>query len=222
LESVASIGGLENYAKALELGYFQEMLEKHIDLVGRRLLENEVIPTAEKLYSIFETHTEWLSKGKAGKSVELGHNLLIATDQYHFILYHRVVERTADVNLTQDLVNSLCLSYPNQIASLSLDKGFYSKANKEAIKDRIPLLVMPKKGKRNKEEDKEERDAEFVKLRNKHSAVESNINQLEHNGMGVCRDKTLKGFKRYVSLSILAYNMHRLGKYICEKGKKSP
>ena len=43
---------------------------------------------------------------------------------------------------------------------------------------------MPKKGKRNKEETQKERDPQFVKLRHAHSAVESNINQLEHNGLG--------------------------------------
>jgi len=211
---------LETYVKSMELAYYYEMLEKHIDLVNRRLLQDEKIPSAEKLFSIFESHTEWLSKGKSGKSVELGHNLLIATDQYHFIVHHQVVEGVKDVNLTIGLVETLIQEYPNQINSLSLDKGFYSKANKEAIKSKIPLLVMPKKGKRNKEETEEEHDKEFIKLRNKHSAVESNINQLEQNGLGRCCDKTLKGFKRYVSLSVLAYNMHRLGNYITKAEKE--
>jgi len=208
-----------SYIKGMELSYYFEMLEKHIDLVNRRLLQEQKIPTCEKLYSIFESHTEWLSKGKSGKSVELGHNFLIATDQYHFIVHHQVVQGIKDVNLTIELGNTLLTKFPNQIRSLSLDKGFYSKENKEVLSAKIPKLIMPKKGKRNKEETQEEYEKEFVKLRHKHSAVESNINQLEHNGLNRCCDKTLKGFKRYASLSVLAYNMHRLGKYLITKEK---
>jgi len=209
-----------SYVKSMELSYYLEMLEKHLDLVNRRLLQEEKIPTCEKLYSIFESHTEWLSKGKSGKSVELGHNFLIATDQYHFIVHHKVIQGIKDVNLTLELGDDLLRKFPNQIRSLSLDKGFYSKENKEVLSAKIPKLILPKKGKRNKEEEEQEYEQEFVKLRHKHSAVESNINQLEHNGLNRCCDKTLKGFKRYASLSVLAYNMHRLGKYLTDQEKK--
>ena len=51
-----------------ELFYYQKMLVKHIDLVDRRLLKGEKIPASEKVYSIFETHTEWISKGKINPS----------------------------------------------------------------------------------------------------------------------------------------------------------
>jgi len=220
LAEVHQYHDLASYIKSMELSYYLEMLEKHIDLVNRRLLQEEKIPTSEKLYSIFESHTEWLSKGKSGKSVELGHNFLIATDQYHFIVHHQVVEGIKDVNLTIELGNTLLNKFPNQINSLSLDKGFYSKINKEVLSTKIPQLVIPKKGKRTKKETEEEYDKKFIKLRHKHSAVESNINQLEHNGLNRCCDKTITGFKRYASLSVLAYNMHRLGKYLITQEKE--
>ena len=150
------------------------------------LLEKEKIPSSEKLYSIFETHTEWLSKGKAGKLVEFGHKLLIATDQYHFIIHHKVIESDADVNLTVDLVIDIKDKYPDRINKLSLDKGFYSKLNKDLIKDEIPLLIVPKKGNKTKDEIVEESNTKFKILRNKHSAVESNIgHQLEYNGFRI-------------------------------------
>ena len=57
-------------------------------------------------------------------------------------------------------------------------------------------------------------------LRRKHSAVESNINMLEHHGLNRCADKGLSGFKNYVGLSVLAYNLHQLGKKIIAKKQK--
>jgi hypothetical protein len=195
------------------LSYYQEMIRKHLNLIERRLLKGEVIPSEEKVFSIFEPHTEWISKGKQNKKVELGHKVLIATDQNHFILHHKVIEGKADVELCIPLADALLSMYSN-IESLSLDKGFYSKENKELLSLAIPRLVMPKKGKLNLMEKEEESQKKFRKLRNQHSAVESNINQLEHNGLDRCPDKGLKNYKRYVSLGILSYNLHRLGKIL--------
>lgn len=195
------------------LSYYQEMIEKHIDLIERRLVKGETIPQGEKVFSVFEPHTEWISKGKQNKKVELGHKILIATDQHHFILHHQVVEGKADSELTIPLADSLLSKYKN-IESLSLDKGFYSKENKDVLSLAIPQVVMPKKGKLNVAEKDEESQKQFKTLRNHHSAVESNINQLEHNGLDRCPDKGLRNYKRYVSLGILSYNLHRLGKIL--------
>lgn len=73
------------------------------------------------------------------------------------------------------------------------------------------------KGRHNKEDKERESDAEFKKFRNAHSAVESNINMLEHHGLNRCMDKGLRGFKRYAGLSVLAYNLHILGNVLKEK-----
>jgi len=47
-----------------------------------------------------------------------------------------------------------------------------------------------------------------------HFEVESNINQLEHHGLNRCADKGIKGFRRYVALGVLSYNLHRMGKLL--------
>ena len=211
----SSVSALSNH---LQLEYFHEMLVKHINLIERRILEQEVIPSCEKLYSIFETHSEWLSKGKKFTPVEIGHNVLIATDQFNFILHHRVLEMQTDSQVTKNVAAKLVVKFPNLIESLSFDKGFYSKVNKEFVEKIIPQTIMPKKGKRTKTETQKEHKIGFVKLRNAHSAVESNINQLQHNGLGRCPDRGIKNFKRYVALSVLAYNLHKIGEYIT-KGK---
>ena len=42
------------------------------DQIRRRVLEGETIPHEEKQFSLFEPHTRWIMKGKAGRPVELG------------------------------------------------------------------------------------------------------------------------------------------------------
>ena len=114
--------------KLSELIYYKDMLDKHIDLVERRIIKDETIPASEKLVSIFETHTEWLQKEKSGrKRVEFGHNLLIVTDQYQFIVYHKVIEKTSNVDLTEDTIDAVYEIFTGLIYSISFDKGVSSK-----------------------------------------------------------------------------------------------
>lgn len=208
---------IQSIKKISELQSYFKMLQKHIDLVERRIIKGEVIPSSEKLYSIFETHAEWLTKGKQFTPVEIGHNVLIATDQFNFIIHHKVMHRQADALITKEIATALTSKYPNQINALSFDKGFYSLENKLFVEELIPNTIMPKKGKRNKEETIKEHAPEFIKLRNAHSAVESNINQLEHNGLGRCPDRGKDNFDRYASLSVLSYNLHKLGEHLEKK-----
>jgi len=205
----------------IELEYFFEMLQLHIDLIDRRLLKNEIIPSTDKIYSIFQPYTEWLSKGKIGKKVELGVKVVITTDQYSLIRDFRVMEKTSDSEESILLADRLLAKFgENRIKSLSFDKGFSSKSNKELLSLYFTNLVMPKKGRKNKAEIIEERQVEFVKIRKKHSAIESNINSLEHHGLNRCPDKSLKAFKRYVGLGVLAYNLHKIGNAIKERERK--
>jgi hypothetical protein len=70
--------------------------DRQVDQIRRRVLWGEVIPHGEKVFSVFEPHTEWISKGKAGVPVELGLRVCILDDQYGFILHHHVMEHQTD------------------------------------------------------------------------------------------------------------------------------
>jgi len=129
-----------------------------------------------------------------------------------------VIAHQQDADLVIPLVDSLQNMFgENVINSISLDKGFYRPENKQLLQIAIPNVIMPKKWKKNKEEHEYESSKSFKKLRNKHSAVESNINSLEHHGLDRCPDKGMKGFVKYTALGVLSYNLHRLGLVIMKK-----
>ena len=205
---------------ALQL--YTDYAVKMIDLTHRRLIKDEIIPAAEKIYSIFEPHTEWITKGKLNKKAELGHLLLITTDEHQFIVDYKVMEGEKDPSQIPALVDRIKQKFKDQkIYSHSFDKGFYSKENLCALQQSgIQKVIMPKKGKLNKEEKQRESTKEFKQLRYAHSAVESNINMLEHHGLNRCADKGLHGYKRYVGLSVLAYNLHILGNCLIKQEKQ--
>jgi transposase, IS5 family len=202
------------------LAYFEGMLDKHLDLVERRLLREEKIPAADKIFSLFEPHTEWIQKGKQRPNVELGHRLLITTDQHQLIQDYDVPVGGADVDQSVPVASRLLGRYgEGQIASLSFDKGFTRAEDRALLSLYVPTVVMPKRGKKNAAETERENDRKFVALRRQHSAVESDINSLEHHGLNRCPDVGLAGYRRYVGLGVLSYNLHVIGREVLARAR---
>ena len=184
--------------------------ERQIDQIERRVIHGEIISHNEKVFSIFEPHTEWISKGKAGVPVELGLRVCIMEDQHQFILHHKVMEKETDDKVTVIMVRDSQTKSP-KLKGVSFDKGFHSKDNQETLKDILDLVALPRKGKLSIASKTIESSDEFRYARKKHSAVESAINALEVHGLDICRDRGIHGFKRYVALAVVTRNIHRIG-----------
>ena len=86
--------------------------QRQIGQVERRLLRGETIAHAEKVFSVFEEHTRWVSKGKAGTPVELGVPVALIEDQHQFILHHKILWQGADVDVAVPLVSEAQALYP--------------------------------------------------------------------------------------------------------------
>lgn len=202
------------------LAYFHQMLDKHLDLVDRRLLQGQAIPVAEKVYSLFEPHTEWINKGKLHPAVELGHRLLIATDQDQLIQDYDVPVQGADVDQSIPVASRLLARHgEGAIGSITFDKGFTRAEDRELLSLYIPQVVLPKRGQKNAAETEREQTKKFRQLRRQHSAVESQINALEHHGLDRCLDVGLDAYRRYVGYGVLAYNLHRIGRQWLDREK---
>ena len=214
--------GLVELVQHDEIKEFHVLLTQHIDLIFRRLINGEKIPPEDKLYSIFEQHTEWVSKGKSRPNVELGHRLLIATDQYSLIHDYKIMSGGDEAAEVIPLVERLLGKYgEGSIRSISSDKGFSKMSNRARLEDLIPLVVIPKKGKLSAKDKERQSGKEWKALSKKHSAVESNINCLEHHGLNRCPDKGLQGYRRYTGLGVLAYNLHKIGNHILESWREA-
>jgi len=205
-------------ALVISLEYFMQLLLKHIDLVTRRIINGETIPHEEKMFSIFETYTEWIKKGKSRPSVELGKKLAITTDQFDLIVDYQIMDHEQDRDIVIALADRLLTKY--KIESWSFDKAYWGKENKQLLQLEVPKVIMPKLGKRNQKEEAEETSRPFRRLKNKHSAIESNINELEHRGLDRCPDRGYPHFKNYISLGVCAYNLKKIGAKILEEERE--
>jgi hypothetical protein len=186
---------------------------RQIDQIDRRVLQGQRIPHEEKVFSIFEPHTRWISKGKAGRPVELGVAVCVVEDQYQFILHHKLLWKEDDVEVAVPMIEETQALYPD-LRMCSFDRGFHSRNNRIRLDDRLELNALPGKGRRNRAAREREEAEEFAAMRRQHPAVESAINSLEHRGLDRVRTHGTEGFARMVALSVLAGNLHRLGRLL--------
>lgn len=203
-------GGGDVTGQIEEIQGYMAHAQRQIAQIERRVINGERIPHDEKVFSIFQEHTEWISKGKAGVPVELGLRVGVLEDQFGFILHHRVMQKETDDKVAVAMVSDTQACFPS-LQGCSFDKGFHSPENQTALREELDVVVLPKKGRRNKTELAWEQDPAFIAARRQHSAVESAINALEVHGLDTCPDQGIDGFKRYVALAVVARNLQKLG-----------
>lgn len=208
----------QDLSTIIALEHFILLIINHIDLVERRLIKGEKIPHEEKLFSIFETYTEWINKGKSRPNVELGKKLNITTDQFNLIVDYQIMNHEQDRDILLEVANRILTKYKVDI--WSFDKGYWNKDNKKLLLLYVPRVIMPKLGKRNKNEEQEEKSRTFVKYKNIHSTIESNVNELENRGLDRCPERGIIHFENYIAMGICAYNLKKIGKQLLDKKRE--
>ena len=203
-------------AQIIDIEGYIKHAERQIEQIRRRVVNGEKIPHHEKVFSIFEEHTEWISKGKAGVPVELGLKVCIIKDQYGFILNHHVMQNETDDKIAVPIIKDTQTKFKN-FRSCSFDKGFHSQENQKQLSGILDEVILPRKGRLSAINKKIEKSKEFVEARRKHSAVESSINALENHGLDRCLDRGIHGFKKYVALAVVARNIQLVGHLLQQK-----
>jgi IS5 family transposase len=196
--------------KIQEIRKYVTHAERQIDQIRRRVVDGESIPHHEKIFSIFEEHTEWINKGKAGVPQELGLKVCVVKDQFGFILHHRVMQNETDDQVAVPIIVETKERF-DELSSSTFDKGFHSPGNQQKLAKILDKVILPRKGKLSAINNEIENSEEFREARRKHSAVESSINALENHGLDRCRDHGLRGFRRYVGLAVVARNIQIIG-----------
>jgi len=199
-----------------ELSDFLEKTRHVCGTARRRVLQDEQVPNSEKLFSIFEPHTQLYKRGKAGKPVQFGRQVLIYEDGAGFVTHAYLMPRDAD---DRDVVvkqtHIVQKRHQGRIRRGSFDRGFHSPENQEELAKIIAHPCLPMPGKNQAKQQEEEATIEFRQARQYHPGVESAIGALQSgNGLARCRDRTEVGFERYIQLGVLGRNLHVLGKIV--------
>ena len=181
-----------------------------VDQASRRVLHGERVPNEEKIFSIFEPHTELLIRGKAGKDVEFGHMVSIQQVGSRFIAAYDVFEKRP---AEHTLVDSALQSHETLFGSLPRvftgDKGFWENKEKmDELLDEIPVVSIGKKGSRTEEETAREHSGPFKMAQRFRAGVEGSIAFLKSVlGMWRCMNRGLEHFASTVGATVFVHNL---------------
>lgn len=185
-------------------------------ITRRRVLHGETIPNEEKLFSVFETHTQLYKRGKAGQPLQFGRLVLIYEDGVGFITHYHILPRDQgdrDVVVTQ--TRRAQKRHRGRIRRASFDRGFHSPQNQTALAKLIAHPCLPMPGTKQAAAQAETASVVFRAARQSHPGVESAIGALQSgNDLKRCRDRTDNGFARFIGLGVLGRNLHVLGKLL--------
>ena len=199
-----------------QLRGFIERTEQVRKTARRRVLGGETVPNFEKLFSIFEPHTQLYIRGKAGEPVQFGRMALVYEDAAGFIAHSYVLGREElerDVIIPQTKILKKRLK--GALRGVSFDRGCHSPENQRLLAELIEQPCLPKPGAKQAAEQDSAATVSFRQARQRHPGVESAIGALQSgNGLERCRDRSEVGLERYIALGVLGRNLHVLGKLL--------
>lgn len=201
---------------AQQLKHWIELTEQVCDTAYRRVILEETVPNCDKLFSLFETHTQLYRRGKAGTPNQFGRQVLVFEDGAGFISHYHLMDRElGDADVMVDQTREAQKKHRGMIQKASFDRGFYSAENERQLRELVDEPCLPPRHPNQYAERLKTATVTFHNLRRQHPGIESAIGALQSgNGLKRCRDHGEIGFERYLGLAILGRNIHVLGKLL--------
>jgi IS5 family transposase len=199
-----------------ELWHYVLLAEKVCGTARRRVILGETVPNEEKIFSMFEPHTELIKRGKQPDPIQYGHKVLVIEDAAGFICHYAVVANgVLDQDVLVPAMTELQARVDGKVKRASFDRAFHTPENQVQLATIVAHPCIPKKGRIIGRQQQEEATVEFRQARQSHPGIESAIGALQSgNGQERCRDKSKLGYERYVGLGILGRNLQALGKLL--------
>ncbi len=188
-----------------EIAGYCKLADQVIDQSRRRVLQGEQVPTAEKIYSIFEfhtteekiysifePHTDLIKRGKAQKPVEFGHKVFLAESAQGLITDYQVLDgNPSDTDHVQSSLDRHQQTFGNPPDLYATDRGFFSAENVQSCeKAGVTQVSIPQRGgHKTAEQDALERSKKFKQAQRFRAGIEGRISVL-FRGRGMKRQRT--------------------------------
>ena len=194
----------------------QDQLRERRPLVARVLAQTRArvlggdTHVADKVLSIFESHTETIRKGKIATPNAFGKLVTIQEAEHQIITGYDVhPKRPAEVTLwtsALDRHQAILGRAPDLAAG---DRGFSSATNEQAAIDRgVRRVVLPRRGPKSPARRAFERQRWFRRGQRWRVGCDGRISVLKRRqGLDRCRYHGLEGMNRWVGLGVIANNL---------------
>lgn len=198
-----------------EIDHYCGLGDRVINQTRRRVAEGEAVPSADKLYSIFEPHTDLIKRGKVQTPMEFGHKVFLAESAQGLITQYQVLNgNPVDDHHVRPSLKRHRKAFGRAPALYSSDRGFFSEDNLAACaRGGVKVICIPQRGgAKTPERAAFEKSDAFKKGQRFRAGVEGRISVLMRGrGMKRCRAEGLQRFEVFVAAAVLANNLIRIG-----------
>jgi transposase, IS5 family len=207
-----------------EIDRYCKLGDRVIDQARRRVLEGEQVPHEEKIFSIFEAHTDLIKRGKILTPVEFGHKVFLAESAQGLITQYEVLqgnppdEQQVEASLERHKEN-----FRRAPKVYSGDRGFYSEQNEQSCKCQgVRKVCLPQRGgKKTSRRTAFEKSPDFKKGQRFRAGIEGTISVLfRGRGMKRCLAEGRQRFEVWVGAAVLANNLMRIADLLDERSSR--
>ncbi len=197
-----------------EIEHFCGLADRVIAQTRRRVLAGEQLPVHEKIFSIFEPHTDLIKRAKVKSAVEFGHKVFLAESRQGLITDYRVLDGNPvdEVHVPPSLAQHHA-TFGRAPALYAADRGFYTPDNVEALTAAgVARECIPQRGGRKTEERaRHEKSRAFKQGQRFRAGIEGRISVLlRGRGMRRCSLEGRERFDMFVGAAVLANNLLRI------------
>lgn len=208
-----------------EIEHYCQLGDKVIDQTRRRVLEGEKVPNEDKVFSIFEPHTDLIKRGKVLTPEEFGHKVFLAESQQGLITQYEVLAGNPhDQDHVEVSLEHHRATFGHAPHCYAADRGFQSPDNEKACRQRgVKQVCLPQcGGQKTPQREAYEKTPEFKQAQRFRAGIEGRISVLfRGRGMKRCRAKGRERFEVFVAAAVLANNLLRIAALIESQAKKS-
>jgi len=207
-----------------EIGHYCRLADRVIGQARRRVIDGEQVPTAEKIFSIFEPHTDLIKRGKVRTPVEFGHKVLLAESARGLITQYQVLEgNPPDEQHVGRSLQRHKRAFGRVPELYGADRGFFSERNLTLCEHSgVKVVCIPQSGgKRAPEREAYEKARAFKQGQRFRAGIEGRISVLfRGRGMKRCLAEGIERFELLVGAAVLANNLMRIASLLIERSHR--
>jgi transposase, IS5 family len=197
-----------------QIGHFCRLGDRVIDQARRRVLCDEQVATDEKIYSIFEPHTDLIKRGKVRAPVEFGHKVFLAESAQGLITQYEVLKGNPpdEMHVASSLQRHR-QAFGQAPQLYGSDRGFFSEQNLASCKRAgVKVVCIPQRGgKKTGQREAYEKSVVFKTGQRFRAGIEGRISVLfRGRGMKRCLAEGHDRFELWVGAAVLANNLMRI------------
>ena len=168
---LATLAAGASFDALVGAGTFAKCAKTFVDRIRWRVFPGETAPHDEKIFSVFDPHVRWISKGKAGRPVELGVPICMLADCLGFVLHCEIMREGTDADQSVPRVEGARKKHP-VFGAAGFGRGFRSLENRKRLEELLDCAALPKKGRLSEEDKARERGPQFAEMRCLHPVAD--------------------------------------------------